>query len=76
MSLIIICLKFINSDICQDVLNLFACVASVPVRAEQNNRAARTSITFRTHGKMGREQKGRAENGVKAKRARDGVGEG
>ena len=30
----------------------FACVASVPVRAERNNRAARRSFAFRTRGKI------------------------
>ena len=35
-----------------------AYVASVPVRAERNNRAARRSFAFRTRGKWGESKKG------------------
>ena len=35
-----------------------ACVASVPVRAERNNRAARRSFAFRTRRKWGESKKG------------------
>ena len=35
-----------------------ACVASVPVLAERNNRAARRSFAFRTRGKWGESKKG------------------
>ena len=51
------------------------CVASVPVRAERNNRAARRSFAFRTRGKWG-ENKKEARKMGQEKRAREGGGGG
>ena len=52
-----------------------ACVASVPVGAERNNRAAR-SFAFRTRGKWGESKKEARKMGREQKGRGRGVGEG